>query len=377
MASVSKPLTIQDEQRGSKIVARILLTDPRSGKRVNRRWSSRTDAETFLAAVEAFGLVEALTFDDNKRGTHSKGPARLGSATRFSTYAEEYLSRKRLLADSTKATYRQRLKAIQATSLGLTPMRDITADHLEAFILALEARRPVLADRTRRGILDFVRAVLGDAFKRGDVPGDVSQHVEQIPINDALKPTILTATDFAAIMAQMPEGWGNFFMFLIQSGCRYGEAMALKWHEMEPDADNPEVTLVHISGGKTMSAQRTTTIPTSLAERLVPNDGPLVFPAAAPDSFRRQWRRAVVAAQAPALVKEGFQPILCSPRVHDLRHTHAVLMLTEGDMNLTALAARLGHSNPQITAAYYAHFSKPQVATLGAVAARAAGGFML
>ena len=82
-------------------------------------------------------------------------------------------------------------------------------------------------------------------------------------------------------------------------------------------------------------------------------------------------------AQAPAHAKEGHPVLMSNPRVHDLRHTHAVLMLTEGSMNIIALAARLGHSNPQVTAAYYAHFARPQIASLGAVAAKAARGFML
>ena len=379
--TITKPLTIQDEVRGSKTVARILLTDPRSGKRVNRRWSSRSEAETFVAAVEAVGLEQALTFDDSRRGTSTSTQHAAGSSTRFGTYAAEYLERRRTLSAGSQRTYAQRLRVINGTNLGLTPLRDITPNHIEAFIKVLADRssefgKP-LADRTRRGILDFVRQVLGDAHKRGDIPGDPSQHVEQIVISDALEPVILEPSEFAAICAQLAPEDVAFFSFLIQSGCRYGEAMALKWYQLEADENDPTVTLVSVASGKTRSARRITTIPTALAAQLAPNDGPLVFPAAAPDSYRRKWLKAVKAAQLPINVQGPHAVLMKSPRVHDLRHTHAVLMLTEADMNLTALAARLGHSSPAITAAFYAHFAKPQVASLGAVAARAAGGFML
>lgn len=370
-------LTIQDEVRGSKTVARILLTDPRSSKRVNRRWPTRAEAETFIAAVEAFGLAEALTFDDNRRaGTSSSTQVKAGSSTRFGDYAADYLERRRTLSAGSVRSYSQRLAIVNGTSLGLTPMRDITPDHLEAFIRAMGERTRPLADRSRRAILDFVRAVLADAYKRGDIPGDPSQHVEQIPVKDALAPVILTAAEFAAITAQVSPEVALFYSFLIQSGCRYSEALALHWYDLEADAENPEITLVHIGRGKTRSARRTTSIPTALADQLVPNDGPLVFPSSAPDHYRRIWRKAVDAAQTPVRAKEGHAVIMSSPRVHDLRHTHAVLMLTEGGMNIISLAARLGHSTPQTTAAFYAHFSKPQTASLGAVAARAAQGFM-
>lgn len=388
--TITKPLTIQDEQRGSKTVARILLTDPRSGKRVNRRWDTRAEAETFTAAVDAFGLAEALTFDDNRRGTTSKGAAsKAGSGTTFAAYAAEYLDRRRTtkrgepIAASTIQAYRVRLAIVESTPLALTPMRDITADHLEAFIKALGQPRDngkPLKEGYQNSVLIFVNTVLSYAFKRGDIPSDPSQHVEPIPVTDASEPVILTPAEFAAIADQLGE-WGQwerlFFSFLLQSGMRYGELVALKWHQLERDAADPAVTLVRIAGGKTKAAKRTTSIPTALAQQLIPNDSPFIFPEPAEGHFRRHFLKAVRLAQTPANVKAGHEVLMVSPTPHDLRHTHAVLMLTEGHMNLIALAARLGHSSSRTTEKSYAHFADVQMASLGAVAARAAGGFML
>ena len=383
-------LTIQDEVRGSKTKARVLLTDPRNGKRVNRRWDSRSEAETFLAAVDAFGLAAALTFDDNKRDSAGAGAkVAAGSGTTFSAYAAEYLGRRRTtkrgapIAASTIRAYRVRLAIVESTPLGLTPMRDITADHLEAFIKALAAPRSngkPLKEGYQNSVLIFVNTVLTDAFRRGDIPGDPSQHVEPIPVTDASAPVILRAAEFAAITAQLGERgqWERlFFSFLLQSGMRYGELVALKWNQLEKDANDPAVTLVRVAGGKTKAAKRTTSIPTTLADQLIPNDSPFIFAEPAEGHFRRHWLKAVTRAQTPAHVMPGHEVLMKSPTPHDLRHTHAVLMLTEGHMNLIALAARLGHSSSRTTERFYAHFAEDQMVSLGAVAANAARSFML
>jgi integrase len=120
-----------------------------------------------------------------------------------------------------------------------------------------------------------------------------------------------------------------------------------------------------------------TSIPTALAEQLIPNDSPFIFAEPAEGHFRRHWLKAVRLAQTPAHVKPGHAVLMVTPTPHDLRHTHAVLMLTEGHMNLIALAARLGHSSSRTTERYYAHFADDQMSSLGTVAARAVHGFMV
>ncbi|MFS3929480.1 tyrosine-type recombinase/integrase [Priestia flexa] len=41
-------------------------------------------------------------------------------------------------------------------------------------------------------------------------------------------------------------------------------------------------------------------------------------------------------------------------RFHDLRHTHASILLSEG-VDVVRVSARLGHANPKITLETYAH----------------------
>lgn len=41
-------------------------------------------------------------------------------------------------------------------------------------------------------------------------------------------------------------------------------------------------------------------------------------------------------------------------RFHEMRHTHASILLAEG-VDVVKVAARLGHANPKITLEFYAH----------------------
>jgi integrase len=73
----------------------------------------------------------------------------------------------------------------------------------------------------------------------------------------------------------------------------------------------------------------------------------LVFPGPSGDLLRRdtlgRWFRALVA-------EAGVRPI----RLHDLRHTAATILLLQG-VPVHVVAAVLGHSNPSVTLAVYAH----------------------
>jgi integrase len=68
-----------------------------------------------------------------------------------------------------------------------------------------------------------------------------------------------------------------------------------------------------------------------------------------PDRFSRRFTRSL----APARRELGAD-VLPMIRVHDLRHTHATLMLKAG-IPIKVVSERLGHSGPMITLTVYQH----------------------
>lgn len=65
------------------------------------------------------------------------------------------------------------------------------------------------------------------------------------------------------------------------------------------------------------------------------------------------WRVLVGATTFPKRPKELELP---GPRLHDLRHTHATLLLKAG-RNVKVVSERLGQANITITLATYGHVS--------------------
>lgn len=70
------------------------------------------------------------------------------------------------------------------------------------------------------------------------------------------------------------------------------------------------------------------------------------------------WRRAIALANQEGV--ENGEPPIAAPRLHDLRHTAASLILASG-MNMHEVATALGHANSSITAKVYAHLLPTEV----------------
>jgi integrase len=163
-----------------------------------------------------------------------------------------------------------------------------------------------------------------------------------------------------------------YFATLLYTGLRRGELLALRWRNL--DLDNGKLMVVEtayklgngeyrIKEPKTPQSRRNVTLPPSLIELFkayladqellrvqlgvslddddfvfIRQDGSPINPNAVTLSFRR------------IITKAGLRNI----RIHDLRHTHATLMLKAG-IHPKVVSERLGHANIGITLDIYSH----------------------
>jgi integrase len=172
-----------------------------------------------------------------------------------------------------------------------------------------------------------------------------------------------TAAQVRVLLAStVGHPYADVWRLAIGTGMRRGELLGLRWEDVDTDGQRLVVrkSLTMIDGAptlKTTKSSRPRTISlddttwqaiTNRAEqRTRPADPDLVFTDAAgapiiPDAVTRAWRKLMTELPLPRL------------RLHDLRHTHATLLLAAG-VPVKVVSERLGHASVQVTLDVYAH----------------------
>jgi integrase len=163
-----------------------------------------------------------------------------------------------------------------------------------------------------------------------------------------------------------------FFRFLYYSGCRKGEAFALRWNDVDFKKSIVKITKSYTKKGKTamglygMEAEDTTKnkksrtifLPTNVMSQLAelkekeqPKGGDYVFGKTEPlaeNTVRRKIDSYISMANVKRL------------RVHDLRHSHVALIISLGESELAtlyAVADRIGDT-PEMILKTYGHLFK-------------------
>lgn len=228
-----------------------------------------------------------------------------------------------------------------------------------------------LAPQTVVHVRNVLRLALNHALKWNLVSRNVALHLDP-PIIVRHEIKVLWQDDARRLLeAVKGERLEALYSVALALGLRRGEALGLKWVDLDLDAGRLTVlrSLQRVAGKlqlvetKTSSGRRTITLPQialralrehrrrQLQERLIAgsewNDSGLVFTnyrgiPLEPMTLRRDFRRVLAKAGLPAM------------RLHDLRHSAASLMLTLG-VPLKTIQEVLGHSSIGVTAGFYAH----------------------
>ncbi|MDU0347504.1 site-specific integrase, partial [Actinomyces sp. MRS3W] len=170
--------------------------------------------------------------------------------------------------------------------------------------------------------------------------------------------TFLTRDELGLLIDAIDPYWRPFVSFLAGTGTRFGEATALQVGDLDLSASPPTARICRAwkkgdgpggvyLGGTKGSTTRTIALLRPLAHQLTdltagrPADA-MVFTSRAGARIQSQhfstrvWKPALTRARAAGLTK--------TPRVHDLRHTHASLLLGAG-VPIIAVQRRLGHQS--------------------------------
>lgn len=273
---------------------------------------------------------------------------------------------------STKQLYAQLARThIGQSDLAALPLDRIKPSHIEACIAAMRAEGR--AASTVRQNYTILRAIL-DTAVRDELLGRNPALAITRPRLESSEAAYLTPAQVRALLkAAEVSRYATLFALLVNTGLRRGEALALRWPDVDLDKQVLRVrgTLARVNGTLVVTSTKTEksrrTVPLSGAsvtlleqvrsrqrhERLRAGSQwtatPFVFTTelGEPCDPRNALRALKVAAERAKLDQVGL---------HTLRHSAASVMLTNG-VPLKVVSDVLGHSGIAITADVYGHVS--------------------
>lgn len=174
--------------------------------------------------------------------------------------------------------------------------------------------------------------------------------------------SIWTAEEYLRFSGQMAERPHLHLAFelLFWCGLRRGEMLALTYEDFDLDKGTVRITksLSRIGGRdavgppKTRQSNRIVTMPGFLVDEI----GDYLSWNKGSNPADRVLPKVTVSTLGKALARGARDAGLQRIRVHDLRHSHASMLIEKG-FSVPAIAARLGHSGQEITHRYMHPYS--------------------
>ncbi len=287
------------------------------------------------------------------------------------------------LSPSTYDSYRRNIDLHVIPRIGGVPLQKLAAEDLDGLYAALstaggrrDGKKGGLSPKSVRIVHSVLHKALSDARRKGTLTRNVAE------VADA--PKSRSAAKRAEIKVWTPEELHSFLDLAVDNrnhaawfltshtGMRRGEVLGLRWGDVDLDARRLSVrqAVILVAYKLTIADVKTDTgrRPIDLDERTIAmlrtwrkrqleermlvgptayQDNDLVFARPDgtpinPDAFSQSFDRLVARSPLPRI------------RLHDLRHTHASILLKAG-VPVKVVSERLGHANPAFTITVYQH----------------------
>ncbi|WP_245784544.1 site-specific integrase [Geodermatophilus amargosae] len=303
--------------------------------------------------------------------------------TRMSVLTEAWFTGLKNLSPTTLQAYRNRVDQQILPGLGNLRVRELSVGTIERHLRRIaDQHGPAMAKMTK----SVLSGICGLAARHDALDRNPVRDTGSIETAARKAPTALTAdqarrlltaldADEQATRNEVPD----LVAFMLATGCRIGEAIAVTWDVLDLQAGTVEIrsTVVRVKGHglvrkstKTASGARTLLLPSWCTEMLRGRTSRVgsmekaarqelpVFPA--PHGGWRDPSNTQADLRA-AFTHAGFGHITS----HVIRKTTAT-MLDHAGLSTRAIADQLGHANPSLTQDVYLG---RQVASTGAAAA--------
>lgn len=347
--------------------------------RVRYRFGGKNRAVTFATIEQAEswqGVLNALGHEKATRLLDEPAPESIRTVYQQVQHHIDHLTG---VTDGTRRRYRD----MAALHLDVEPFRStllqhLTGDHVRAWVNTQDASAKSVHNRHA-----LLSASLSTAVGAGLIPGNVAKGIRLPKLGGGTDEMVfLTPTEFGRILVNLHPHWHPLALFLVGTGCRWGEATALQVRDVDLGAMEARIRQAwketggagyELGAPKTTRGRRTVTIAgeaVAAMRPLVTGRSPhaFVFTNRRGDILRDHWRER---SWKPA-VKKGLGEDGQRPRVHDLRHTYASWAIKDG-ISLPVLQRQLGHESIKTTVDTYGHLARSDFDPLrSAISARLA-----
>ncbi len=312
---------------------------------------------------------------------HHDGEYRPPEKITVGEYLERWLpTRKQPLASSTFSSYERNIRLHVVPYIGSIPLQQLAPEDLDdlyAHLLSNGRHNKgggPLSPKTVRLVHSVIHKALADAHRKGSVSRNVAEIADPPKISTRARPkmTVWNADELRRFF-DLIDGHHLYTAFYVKAntGMRRGEVLGLTWQSI--DFDNARLSVTQtvtapdyelmVSDVKTryslrtidldrrtvavLRAWRTRQLEEHMRYGIRTDDSGFVFAKPDgdpfhPDYFSQSFERLVAKMDLPTI------------RLHDLRHTHATLLIQTG-VPVKVVSERLGHSSPAFTMTVYQH----------------------
>ncbi|PHE73276.1 site-specific integrase [Bacillus wiedmannii] len=347
----------KDKKTGKYYYTVDIGIDPLTGKRKQKKkrgFITKKEAENALTKV----LSEVNT------GTYIE-PSKLS----YGEYLQDWFNtKKHSVGIQTAKVLKGYLNSRIIPSLGNFKLAKLTSLHMQNYVNSLRD------DGLKRGTIEKIIKIIRNSLEHAIDLELISKNVAtktKLPKSDKEELTVWNEQEVQLFLKVAQDSrYSIVFHMALVTGMRQGELLGVRWKDVDLEKGHLTIsqTLSHdgktfLLGGKTKSSLRKILLPAStitklkkhravmLQEKLSQgeeyqdNDLVMCTPYGTPIN------PANVRRSLNALIKKAAVPKI---RFHDLRHTHATLLLAKG-VNVKVISERLGHSNIKITLDTYSH----------------------